>query len=179
MAREVITRVWCDLCLSEDTQTEGVETPPITLGGHKPRVLALCDVHTKEVYDPLRDLLREFGQVVDETAVRLPGTSPGSGIFPCPDPTCHKHVKPFKHEQSLRNHAKGVHGKSVTELRAVLAGEEPPAPVEPLVTEAKCDQPGCDKVYAYPAFKRPRTALGVHKAKAHGIPGKHKQTGAA
>lgn len=188
MAREVVTHIWCDVCLhTEDTYTEGTETPPITLGNMKPRVLGLCDVHTKDVYEPIKELLAQLGQVVPEGGTaRFPGTSAGSGVWPCPDPACAKHATPFKHEQSLRNHAKKFHGVPITELRTMHAevqqgdGDEAlfddaaPATNAPPVTEAACDQPGCGKVYRWPEIARPTQALGVHKAKQHGISGKAK-----
>lgn len=184
MAREVVTHIWCDVCMhTDDVYTEATETPPIVLGNMKPRVLALCDVHTKEVYEPIKELLTELGQVAD--AAKFPGTSPGSGTWPCPDPACHKHDRPFKHEQSLRNHSKQVHGMTIAELRRFHAGEaglfdgEPEVQVAatppPKVTEAVCDQRGCDVAYTWPEYKAPAQAMGVHRAKAHGIRGaKHK-----
>ena len=110
------------------------------------------------------------------------------------DCSCHKHTKPFKHEQSLRNHSRQVHELPINELRALHApvpqGEqqEEGAADEglfdtateqaPKVTEAACDQRGCDVVYTWPEYRQPNTALGVHKAKAHGIRGaKHKGKG--
>lgn len=182
MAREVVTHVWCDVCLQEDNYSEAKELPPITLGGMKPRVLALCELHEKEVYQPIRELLTELGVVADSlhTGTKFPGTSPGSGVWPCPDPGCPKHTKPYKHEQSLRNHARDVHNVSITVLRKqfgpggggapdeALFDEEDPGPA-PAVTEAVCDVEGCDKVYAWPEIRYPAVALGVHKSKAHGI----------
>lgn len=193
MAREVITRILCDVCMHlDEAYVEAVETPPITIGTAKPRILALCEVHHKEVFEPIKELLMDLGTVLSEgspATTRFPGTSPGSGVFPCPVPDCHKHTKPFKHEQSLRNHSRNMHDMPIQQLRAQYAegqgreGEDalfdPDAtndgPPKPKVLRAACDQPGCDKVYEWPDFTRPAIALGVHKSKAHGIIGaKHK-----
>lgn len=182
MAREIITKIWCDPCMEEEKYVEASETPPITIGSLKPRVLALCEVHMKGIFEPLREALQELGQIQPESRadmMRMPGTSPGSGIFPCPVPTCTKHTKPYKHEQSLRNHARDIHGSTIIELREKYADvtpglfdDEPPVPDEvppPAVLEAPCDQPGCETVYKWPENKLPVQALGVHKARKHGI----------
>lgn len=181
MAREVITKIWCDVCLQDDVYTDGSETPPITIGSLKPRVMALCDVHVKEVFDPIKELLTELGQVLPQqgTMARMPGTSPGSGVWPCPDPQCAKHTRPYKHEQSLRNHVRQEHQMALTEWNekfgiveeGALFADAPKADDGPAVTTVKCDQPGCDVSYSYPDYKRPAQAMGVHRAKAHGIRG--------
>lgn len=203
MAREIITQIWCDICLEEETYTSATETPPIILGIWKPRVLALCPVHRKEVYEPLEQVVRELGQILPEQASsemrRPPGTAPGSGVFPCPDPTCTKHTRPYKHEQSLRNHSKDVHGlNGLKELYAKFSGdgeaalfdaradaglEEP----QPEITSTTCAEmmkeytgsatDSCDKAYAWPDYKRPRQAMAVHLAKTHGVRGKKHDKG--
>lgn len=68
MAREVIVRTWCDQHLAEGQRAEAVELPPLALHevGSKPRVVALCEPCRKELYDPLVQLLKAHGQVVDE-----------------------------------------------------------------------------------------------------------------
>lgn len=188
MAREVVTHIWCDVCLQEDDQhVEAVETPPITVGTMKPRVLALCERHTKEVYEPFKELVTDLGVVAHDTTAsaaprRSPGTSPGSGIFPCPVPECEKQTHPFKHEQSLRNHSKQVHGVPINELReAYPDGPEPTlfAAAEesgaPKVREVTCGFEGCDVTYSWPTHRLPAQAMGVHRSKKHGVKGEKHQ----
>lgn len=188
MAREVVTRIWCDVCLDNDQYAEGVETPPITIGSLKPRVLALCERHQKEVFEPMRELLTNLGQVLPGTnGPAFPGTSPGSGVWPCPVPNCPKNRKPYGHEQSLRNHARQVHHLPISELRerveagevfdeslfgdAVEARDRSNNNGPPEITEARCDQTGCDKKYVWPETRYPAIAMGLHRRKTHGISG--------
>jgi hypothetical protein len=73
MAREVIVRTWCDPCLADDKHEEGDEFGPMSLIPGKPRVVALCEVHRKELYDPLIELLTDHGQPVDSDGNSSPG----------------------------------------------------------------------------------------------------------
>lgn len=207
MARELVTHIWCDACLAtpegeEPVYTKAEELPPTTMGAMKPRLLALCEPHRKEYYDPFRELLQRLGQVVPDTgprAVSAAPAAPGRKVWPCPVPTCPRHTQPFSNKTSRSSHAQREHGATITQLRqqypgapssetdqeqgvllhdqGVLAGEpitgegqhnlgKPPA-----VTHTKCDQPGCDAEYVWPSNARPAQALGVHKAKKHGIKG--------
>lgn len=64
MARQVTIRTLCDVCLKDSRETEAEELPPLNLVGNKPRILALCDEHSKP-YDDLVSLIKDFGQIVD------------------------------------------------------------------------------------------------------------------
>lgn len=66
MAREVVISVLCDPCMDKDEKVEAEELPAFMLPGMRgrPRIIALCPVHKKEVFDPLFDVLKEFGQQV-------------------------------------------------------------------------------------------------------------------
>lgn len=183
MARKVTTTVLCDVCLEEDQgEVEGTETPAIVLGSMKPRILGLCETHMKE-YDHFKHLVQDLGQPVPDggplasVKVRPAGTSAGSGVWPCPDPSCPKHLAPYGHQQSLRNHAREVHDMTVPQLRAAFDGQgqeylplEPGTAKEPKVKEAEC--PECGTVYAWPQYTMPVRVLGVHRAKVHGVRGK-------
>jgi hypothetical protein len=198
MARQIV--ILCDVCLDHlDEHVEGKDTPPITIGSMKPRILTLCDKHWDE-FERFKTMVQDLGLVAEEvTPTKTPGrrrgpndgTSPGSGVWPCPDPECDKHRVPFQHIQSLRSHAKAAHGVTFKELHR-LHGVEPPSDPrpsgaarmeaerrgesvdlfhdeadQPPVEEYRCEE--CGKVYAWPEYKRPSQALGVHKAKVHGI----------
>jgi hypothetical protein len=193
MARELVTHIWCDPCLSpeeggEPTYTKGEELPAITLGTMKPRVLAMCEVHRKEYYDAFRDLVARLGQVVPEGAApSAPRSSSHAGSFPCPVPDCPKHTNPYRHDTSLGSHARREHGATVAELRARYGQEEPQGALDlhqegalagepitsekkpPAITRTECED--CGVVYEWPKNARPSQALGVHRARAHGVKG--------
>lgn len=201
MARELVTHIWCDVCLSpgegqDPEYVKGEELPPVVLGNFKPRLLALCEPHRKEFYDPFRDMVARLGQVVPEGAAR-PSAAPvhAPGAYACPVPTCPKHANPYRHDTSLGSHCRREHGATLTELReqygtpagsagdggqgvllhqdGVLGGEPITEQKPPNVTRTECDvlvdgEP-CGKVYQWPENGRPVQALAVHKNRAHGI----------
>lgn len=191
MARELVTHIWCDMCLSpgegkEPTYTKGEELPAVTIAPMKPRLLALCEPHRKEWYDPFKDLVARLGQVVPDGGYRAavaPSAAPRA-LYPCPVPDCPKHAKPFKHDTSLSKHAREVHGMTTAELQAeygapepvaqpdlfeVAPGAEPPPKVQREECTVDVDGKPCGKVFQWPTNKRPTQALGVHKARVHGI----------
>lgn len=154
MAREVVVHLWCDPCLAEDQHVEGQELTLVLpdLPGSKPRVVAVCELHRKELYQPLLDLLAEHGQTVDEegnpTGQRGPkrkraSSSPASEA--CPE--C-GHVAPNR--QALGSHCRSRHGKSIAELE----GKELPY---------VCPECGL-------RTSRPQ-GLGAHRKAAHGVIG--------
>lgn len=185
MAREIVTRIWCDACLARDeTYTEATETPPITIGAGKPRIMALCEVDMKDLFEPIRHALAEFGQIVPSAGTgvaaprstgSLPVAPPTAGI-PCP--LC---GNVLKSRDSLNGHTSKRHGQTLNEVLVNnnittlldVNGAEVPAPrgadKVPEVTEVRCDQPGCGKVYAYPKYRRPGHALSIHLSQAHQI----------
>lgn len=187
MARQLVTHIWCDVCLHEgEAQVEAEETPPVTIGTLKPRVLALCEVHRKE-FDAFKDLVAGLGQIAD-SAVAQSGQKegPNTGDFVCPDPEC---GKGYRYRSSLDSHVERRHGMTLAQLRARLAGDGPEPMLElpedapqgekpPKVTRTECEhcEPG-ETVYEWPANKRPTQALGVHLARAHGIKSTRKGQG--
>lgn len=177
MAREILTRIWCDACLQQGEHAEAEELPPVVIGTMKPRLLALCEVHTKELFAPLRDMLVDLGQVIPATGVSST-TNNDVGVFPCPVPDCEKHTVPFTHKQSLRNHCRDAHDSTMTELRAKYpAPNSDPASSQQVarrneqVTNKRVDCPECGKAFKFPEYRQPSRALGVHRAKEHGVPG--------
>lgn len=197
MAREIVTRIWCDACLHRDPEnyTEGTETPPITIGNAKPRIMALCEVDMKEIYEPLKVALAELGQIIPTAGTGVvapkvaghgqPTLIPTEGI-PCPlgcDAV-------LQSRDSLNGHLARKHGKTLNEVMIEnnieilydVAGNPVPNPRPekvPDVKEAKCDQPGCDKVYTYPKYRRPVHALSIHLSQAHGITKADREAAAA
>lgn len=156
MAREVIVRTWCDPCLAEDVQEDGVELAPLLLpelGGTKPRVVALCEVHRKELYQPLLDLLEEHGQMVDEegnpSGPRGKYTRAKDVPNPlgCPAEGC-SHESPNR--SALSSHVRNMHDTTLS----VLLGEETPY---------ECPECGLKSA-------RPQ-GIAAHRRKVHGVLG--------
>jgi hypothetical protein len=157
MAREVIVKTWCDPCLAEDVNEEGTELAPILLpelGGTKPRVVAVCEVHRKELYQPLLDLLAEHGQMVDEDG--NPTGPRGSykkranstqGPLTCPAEGC-DHSSPNR--SALSSHVRNMHDTTLS----VLQGEETPY---------ECPECGLKSA-------RPQ-GIAAHRRKVHGVVG--------
>jgi hypothetical protein len=157
VAREVIVRTWCDPCLAEDRQEDGVELAPLLLpelGGTKARVVALCEVHRKELYQPLLDLLEEHGQMVDEEG--NPSGPRGAykkralaspEALSCPAEGC-DHISPNR--SALSSHVRNMHGTTLSALN----GE--PTPYE-------CPECGLKSA-------RPQ-GIAAHRRKVHGVIG--------
>lgn len=165
MAREVILRTWCDICLNEDDlQEEGVELAPLhlpELGGNKRRVLALCEVHRKGIYQPLLEALEEHGQMVDEdgnpTGPRGPykkkqggaqaQANATQGSLTCPAEGC-DHISPNR--SALSSHVRNMHDTTLS----VLQG---------LDTPYQCPECGLKS-------SRPQ-GIAAHRRKVHGVLG--------
>lgn len=175
MAREFVTHIWCDVCLEQDDiRTEGSETPAITIGNMKPRVLALCDTHMKEHYEPVKQMLQELGQPVDlpvQRSHRSDRVEEGEEME-CPYPGCTGYG-PYRLKSSLRNHFKDVHGTTLVEWEATQGGEVKPSAKIP--EEFVCGVEGCDVAYDPAVYNRASQAIGMHRAKAHGIAGTSKK----
>lgn len=148
--REVVTRVWCDVCAKESLWNEGEEVPAVVIGTLKPRVVALCEPHRKELFDPFQEVLTDLGQIVPDA---LMGGSPRKGVGGRPSveqltcPAC-GHVSPNK--SALTSHTKNMHDASIEELRG-----------EPLPYEC----PECQR-----KFGRPQ-GMAAHRRTVHGVPG--------
>lgn len=183
MARQIIENVLCDVCLHEDeTFVEAGEIPPVTVGNAKPRVLALCERHRKELWEPFQSVLMELGQVdpraaATRSAARSAPTPRGfkvsGGEHFCPDPECPKHTDGFKWPQGLRSHAEKHHETTLTALRAKFDPSFVP-PSAPGGEHESVACPECEKPFPAEEYKVPQRALGVHRAKTHGVQGRAK-----
>lgn len=134
MAREIITTILCDVCLNDeeiDEKVEAVEMPPVSIGGAAPKVVALCEEHKADYWEPFIVLLDNLGQAVQ------------SGKIKKSSKTAAKATLPLTSDEEL--------------------------PRIPKITSAQC--PECEKVYAFPEYKRPQQALGLHRRRAHGVLG--------
>lgn len=196
MAREIKELIWCDLCRDlDDIQTPATEMPPISVGQKKPRVLAVCTQHKTSFFDQFIEALETSGEYLDQLSV-LPRTrssvtrpvprhiatsSTGKPIV-CPLATeCGG--KPLKNVSTVSSHLRQIHAMNLFEAvgKDGQLFDVDGAPVAmpeirehkkvPDVKRAECDQEDCDTVYEYPGHSKPVQALGVHKAKVHGIKG--------
>ena len=178
MAREIIQRVWCDPCLinSEGEEHSDATETVITVGSMKPRNLALCDRHAKEMLDPLVEVLKEVAIAEPAVQARV-----ATAVAPSDRITCAECGRTLKNRGSLGSHVRNGHGFTLAEYW----GKHPDAegrdsardlqlPLDNDVerTTVACDL--CDWVSPNPVMpNRVKQTLGVHKAKAHGIRGAH------
>lgn len=200
MVKQIITRVWCDLCFAEDeSETPGEDSGPLLLPGmKKPKSLDLCDRHNKQYIEPLAQLLADHGKATDEVEVvkagaRKGSSSPrkeghaGTGPYFCKVPGCtgYQNKQGYKTVHNLTHHARSIHGLSVAEYREQygIEGNAPTregdndmlfVPERSDIQVFACDAPGCDVTYDSATNGRPAQALGVHKALKHGIKGERR-----
>jgi predicted RNA-binding Zn-ribbon protein involved in translation (DUF1610 family) len=177
VARLVIVRTLCDPCLETEAEVDGEELAPLKLPeiSGRPRVLTLCEVHRKEFYDPLVEILKELGQPVDEEGNAAgprghykPRKGAAKKSAPAPAPheepaasselACPACGKVSVNKSALQSHTRSAHDKTLAELR----GEELPF---------KCPECGRD-------FSRP-TGLGAHRFRTHGVQGSSKDAKAS
>lgn len=118
MAREIITSIWCDLCLDVDgTKQEATELPPISVSGRPAKALALCDGHNTEVAERFLNALEEYGATIDNTSpARSPRPRHEPDGYENPE-TCPDCGREYANLQSLRGHVKNAHGMTVADIR--------------------------------------------------------------
>lgn len=189
MAKEVMTYTWCDICLEQDERTDAEEFT-IQINALKPRLLALCDKHRTEVLDPVRNLLPDLPKaepapVSEPTRRRGVGRpvvfqpNAEEGRYQC---TLCPGQRSYANARGLRSHGLSMHGMRAAEFAQALANPE--AHQEALqaepdsdlfaeggeISEYKCEV--CGQEFPHSQYSRPSQALGMHKARAHGIAGK-------
>lgn len=111
MSRDIV--IHCDACT--DGQTAGKPTRPMTLGGYGPGTLDLCEMHEKELIQPLADLLASNGLDPDGHALRQHNGSTGSKrqrAMPAPEGgfICVFCDDSFKFYSGYQNHFPTRHG---------------------------------------------------------------------
>lgn len=170
MAREIVTKIWCDPCSirSGDGDPELSEATEeiVQIGTAKPRLIAVCEVHRKELIDPLREIIKDLPTLDSANGPMKPRSSGEVNTELCKE--CNT---PLKNRSSLTSHVRQIHNLTVGEYREKheMTEEERAASLAGKV-EVKCDQEGCD--WTKPATpSRQNQVLGVHKSRAHGIAG--------
>ena len=111
--------------------------------------------HRKELFEPLKDVLTNLGQVVP-TTLRVPGgvESPRKGIGGRPsaeDLVCSECGHQAPNKAALASHVRSMHDTSLAEL-------------EGLPLDYEC--PECGR-----KFNRPQ-GMAAHRRSTHGVPGK-------
>lgn len=144
---------------------EGLEVV-IQLGTLKPRLIAVCPVHRKELIDPLSDIVKDLPTV---DAVNVPGR-PRQGAE-MNTALCKACDTPLKNSSSLASHVRQIHNLTLGDYREQyeMTEEERAAQAQEKV-QATCTEEGCD--WSTPARpNRVNQVLGLHKQRAHGIAG--------
>lgn len=101
MVTEIVR--WCSPCYEDDIKAEG-HAVTVVLDGGKSMSVDLCDRHDKELIEPLRVLLSEYGMRVE-----LP-----------PSMTCAECGAQLKNADSLAKHMRRKHDKSVDSTKPVV-----------------------------------------------------------
>lgn len=195
MPKEVVINAWCDPCYREGEHTPAEEVTAALgdLARMRPQGLLLCERHRKEFYEPLRELLEEFGAQVGDAPTPVKKTRAkarrGSnyGPFPageweCPLPDCD--ATDLKDKTAVQRHTRMIHGVMLGDVLAESTGAAPApsaAPVEPRKPTADmplrnipeqgvkmfCPVEGCNLAEKPSKNKR---SLAVHFSQRHGIP---------
>lgn len=103
MAKELITRIWCDKCALNDVHSEA-RAFTVNLGA-KTHEVDLCETCEKELIEPLRALIEEQGQPVTKGS----GKSAGTGSAKAKANVCAECGKAYATRKGLRNHMRDIH----------------------------------------------------------------------
>lgn len=169
MARRIRVEVLCDICQADDIETEAEEIEPTLIGRmRKPHVMGLCKEHMS-IFEAFRDALRDHGVPFENLPpVSSKPTASASSDASEKSADCLVCGVSFKTKSSLRTHLTRVHdGMTIGQMEQSVQGTD--LEDAPKITKAECDVEGCDAVFTWPEFKRPRQRLGQHKRYEHGI----------
>jgi uncharacterized C2H2 Zn-finger protein len=160
MVREIIT--WCSPCFADEVREPGL-TLVLAIDGGKPQALDLCEVHHKQIAQPLLDVLAEYGQPVDISEQKRSSKSAASvtsgrleGGQECPVTTC---GKSYRNAASLSKHVRRVHGTTITDVRH--GSDQLDGMPDPEKTH-KCPDDDCGRLFSTPQ------GLGAHRSRVHG-----------
>lgn len=170
MAKEIVTRVWCDNAANHEEDDQApAQTFTVAFGNHKPKELDLCDVCSKQIVTPLLEMLEEHGQPVG-ASIPMAGKkrgpykkkqAPEDALFEGAEgqqsmtcPTCQGS---YTSRDSLREHMRKRHHQKIDG--------------SPMGGDYEC--PDCDMTFAKPQ------GLGVHRRHMHGYVAADKVLGEA
>jgi hypothetical protein len=164
MAKELITRTWCDACSADGAQTEAtVEQFVSLLLGGSPYIVDLCGKHFDELVAPLDELAMAAGRPVDLDKARPAKRKYNKrgdgnydatrGVFVCGVGCGTVTVL----RGSMRKHIAKVHGMGLTQYEGIY-GEIVDTGDTSLLTISCTD---CDERFSA------LSSLGIHRKKAH------------
>jgi len=106
--KEVEIHAWCDQCYADAEVKSEAVTHQVRIDGDPMMELELCDLHDKELLEPLRRLIAERGSPPARKPAPQPKT-PAKTRTPavCPIPTCRAQML----DTSIVNHIYQVHGR--------------------------------------------------------------------
>lgn len=173
MARELV--IWCDICMLDEVKSEGVERT-LTIDNLKPRKLAVCEQHDKEIIEPIRQMLLDLGQTEDgkvrptPTAPRGPAlASDDNGRVPCV--LC---TETSKSEGGLVQHVRLHHKMGRAEYKLISSGRLSLEQVQ----KGDWDAMECDDEFRCPECRQPfppdlmevwKQAMIQHRKRKHGV----------
>jgi hypothetical protein len=162
MAREIIMSTWCDPCIANGERAEGEEFI-VRVGvkkSDKPRIIALCEVHQKEMLAPVLDILKGAPVHDEDAPVPAQATLPGM-----------PKDKPAKIDQPAASARPGFMGPT---LEAAALPTDIPHPVTKDDGEQiwSCNEKECkgkpDTTWSNRDRKRPFQSLRLHMRQLHG-----------
>jgi len=192
MPKEVVVNAWCDPCYRDGVHTPGEEVT-LALGDlarFKPQVMLLCEPHRKEFYEPIRELLEEYGAATGtDASTPVPAKRRSStrtrsaygpypeGEWPCPYPDCDRQDLPNK--EALQRHIRMVHGVTLGDFLAQRGDPATPkAPTSHMPLRAipeqgvpmYCPMEDCSLSRSHDGPSKNKRALAAHFPKRHGAP---------
>jgi hypothetical protein len=179
MVRQLSFYVWCDLCPAEDRREAVRINVPISIGTVQPRTLDLCELHFKELLQPVLDALYEHGEKTAERILSPNGSGRRRnsnrtgkwrevGPFRCQVDGCV--AAPLKHRASFRVHIERLHHMRFQEYVDQFGEPVPLDPEEALgVVEIRCEIGDCDQSYSTATTRWPQMAMVSHMRGRHGL----------
>lgn len=171
MARRIAFNVWCDLCPRDHPVRAEHVNLPIAVGPTGPLTLDLCELHYKELLQPVLDALLNHGE---KPVPRVLGkrTRIGQkrlyGPYRC---LAGCTSAPLKNYITLTSHLRLIHdGMTLDEYVAKYGELVPLEPEDMEPVEVRCEIQDCDQAYSTATGTRwPQQAMVSHMRGRHGL----------
>lgn len=171
MAEQLSIHLWCDLCLEEGRKEPAEYRKfPITLGHGPPLGIDLCELHHKQLLQPVLEVLARHG--IDLTArpkERQRGWRRNTGPYKC-HAGCD--AAPLKNATTFEVHLRKLHGMTLDDYVSRYGDLVPLTAEEQaeLVVEVECEVEGCGTAYSTARGNRwPQQAMISHMRGRHGL----------